>query len=331
MPTFSEIEKVGRTGDYSFDSGTEAYGQDARYEIGWFIQLKQDTNWDSLEPRRLLLDDRLPQYLAPYVNGDFTDPYSLLRSGRINRISANRLRIDVSYVYSKIPLGQPAFHEVFPADLFPGFSPPTTGPSGGTGDPSGDLTQLAPRWNYGYEVIDDIMFYDLNGTKVVNTAGDLFDPMPTKPTVIRTITTTRFETRWDEINWDDFCFVTNSEEWRGIPAGRCLMFPPTAGDYVHLGGVLFYPVTYTIKIKIKAPLDWTLRLDSYGFRELKDGKLVDIVLPTGKISKPWPLRGNGLAVPNPNTENPAQSQFFRYDEADFNDLDLILPPIWTPP
>lgn len=109
------------------------------------------------------------------------------------------------------------------------------------------------------------------------------------------------------------------------------MFPPTAGDYVHLGGVLFYPVTYTIKIKIKAPLDWTLRLDSYGFRELKDGKLVDIVLPTGKISKPWPLRGNGLAVPNPNTENPAQSQFFRYDEADFNDLDLILPPIWTPP
>jgi hypothetical protein len=36
-------------------------------------------------------------------------------------------------------------------------------------------------------------------------------------------------------------------------------------------------------------------------------------------------------VANPNTENPAQLQFFRYDEADFNDLDLILPPIWTPP
>ena len=333
MPTYTEIESVGRTGEYRFDSGTTPTQTDAQYEVGWYIQLADEVDFANTEPRRLLLDDRIPQYLDPYVNGTFTDPYSLLRSGNITRTDTNQRKIFFTLVYSKIPIGElQATQPNSPyGEVFPGATPPTNGPSGGGGDPSGDLTQLAPRFTYGYEVIDDLFQTDLDNNLVVNTASDPFEPLPTKPTLIRVLTTTRYEVGWDETKWDDYSFVTNLTAWRGNPNGACLMFPPTVGDYVLLGGVLFYPVTYTIKIKIKEPLNWLLSLDSYGFRELKGGKLVDIQFPASpKLTKPWPLDVDGLALTPAAIEGgaePARVTFRKYEEKEFDDLNLILPAI----
>lgn len=333
MPTFGEIKSVGRTGEYRFDSGQQAFGMDARYEVGWYIQLEDSVNMADIEPRQLLLDDRIPQYLAPYVNvaSGFVDPYSLLRYGNITTTDTNRKKIYFTLVYAKLPIDSSSATPNSPLqEVFPGAAYPTGGPSGGSGDASGDLTQLAPRFTYGSEVIDEVFRTDNDGNLVVNTASDLFETQPTRPTLIRVLRTTRYETEWDEDKWDRFAFVTNSTFWRGRIDGQCLMLPPEVGDYVLLGGTLFYPVTYTIKIKIHEPLTWFLDIDSYGFRELKGGKLTAISWPGqgGKVDRPWPLKIDGTALTPAEIDagdEPHRLSFRKYDAEEFEDLKLILP------
>lgn len=334
MPTFAEIKSVGRTGELRFDSGQQAFGMDARYEVGWYIQLEDAVSMADIEPRRLLLDDRIPQYLAPYENvaAGFYDPYSLLRYGNITTTDTNRKKIYFTLVYAKLPIDSASQTPNSPLqEIFPGSTNPTGGPSGGSGDATGDLTQLAPRFTYGYEVIDEIFREDKENNLVVNTASDLFETQPTKPALIRVLRTTRYETAWDEAKWDRFAFVTNITNWRGRLAGQCLMFPPEVGDYVFLGGTLFYPVTYTVKVKISTPLNWFLTIDSYGFRELKAGKLTAISWPGqgGKVDRPWPLDIDGAALTPAAIEGgaePHKIEFTKYDEDEFDDLALILPP-----
>jgi len=318
MPTFTEIEKCGPTGEYSFDPGQSLYGLDAAYDLGWYIQLKDMPSSLTIEPRIFLTDSRLPQYLDPYTYGATTDLAMRLWYGRVTRSAANRLRLEVSYKWSLRP-------PLTIGNVFPGSSPG----SGGGGNPGSDPTQLAPKFTYSWEQIDDIFDVDKKGNNVVNTAADVIEPLPTRPTPIRVLKTTRFEKVWDEEFWDSFNFKTNHFAWRGNPDQSCLCFPPEVGDYTFIGDTLFYPVTYTIKIKIQEPLNWDLHIDSYGFRELKtpSSPLTDIFTAGGKVTKPWPLDSAGKAI-DPTliaTTSPAKITFVKYDTIDFDKMKLVLP------
>lgn len=314
-----QIVACGPTGEYSYDPGQSPYLIDESYTLGWYIQLDEHDDLSlTIEPRLFLLDSRLPQYLDPYQYGDTIVPYLRLWYGTVTRSQANRLRLEVKYVWKKTP-------PYTMSNIFPGQS----NPGGKGGDPSGDLTQLAPKFTYEWEQIDDVFDVDKNGNNVVNTAADVIEPLPTRPTPIRVIKTTRFESKWDEVLWDKFNFKTNLFAWRGNPDQSCLSFPPTVGDYTYLNDTLFYPVTYTIKIKIQEPLHWDLSLDSYGFRELKtpSSPLTDIFTAGGKVSKPWPLDVNGKAI-DPTliaTTSPAKIKFRKYDMVDFDLMKLVLP------
>ena len=116
--------------------------------------------------------------------------------------------------------------------------------------------------------------------------------------------------------WGVGCY----ELWSALRATRA-----SVGNSVELESKI------TIKIKIKEPLNWLLSLDSYGFRELKGGKLVDIQFPASpKLTKPWPLDVDGLALTPAAIEGgaePARVTFRKYEEKEFDDLNLILPAI----
>lgn len=322
MPIFADIERVGPSGEYDFQSGTDPAGMDRSYTLEFFIHLYNSAPWSSVEPRQWLLDSRLPQYLDSY---SIYDPAALLRNGTIRRSKGNRLELLVNYTWSPAPLGQ----FVPWNQVLPGSASPTGGPSGGSGNPQNDPTQFAPRWQYTYETVEVPMVTDVAGTRVVNKAGDRFEPLPTRPLQIRVLTYTRYEEGWQESTWDTYGFKTNLTPWRGNIAESVLLFPPTVGDYVVVGGILFYPVTYVFKMKMESPRSWDLTLDNFGFRQLVAGKTIDIVVRGGKVQKPWPLRSTGAMVPETaiSTETPAQSTFIKFDKIEFADINIAMPPI----
>lgn len=332
MPiTIPEIEDIGRLGDWDFDFGSQGYGTDRSFEVQWYIQLKETADWYNLDPMYLVTDSRMPAILSPYQSpdGSYIDPYCLLRKYRIGRKNSSRLMIEVFLMYSAVPYGQGPAGNIPLAQAFPTATAPNHGPSGGSGDPAGDLTQLAPKFQYGYETIDDLFTTDESPALAIvqNTALDQFEPHPTRPTPIRTLTYTRWEASWDEDKWNRFCFVTNAFVWFDHPTGSSLSYPPTVGDYTVLGGHVFYPVTYLIKIKIRPPYDWVLRLDNYGFREYPSvgAKKVPIMIGGKVTTKPWPLDVNGKKYAENSTTDPLSLEFVKYPEEDFDDLELILP------
>lgn len=323
MPTFTDIEDVGKTGGYTFDAGKDPSGLEREYRVEYYIQLKPTAPWATVEPRQWLLDDRLPQYLSSYSPQDSA---ALLRGGSIRRDASNRLKLLVEYIFSPVPPSNAPFNQVLP-----GQSPPSNGPSGGSGNPSDDPTQYAPKWTRTYETIEVPMVKDWStpAKRVVNTAGDRFEPLPTRPMQIAILTYTRWEKGWQETTWDIQSFRVNKTLWFGNLPRTVLMMPPTVGEYKLVGNVLFYPVTRVFKRKVNEENStWDIVLDNYGFRELKNGKVVDIVLAAGRQGVLHPLRANGSAIPQNlvGTEAPAQSTFLRYQDYEFADMNIKMPP-----
>lgn len=159
---------------------------------------------------------------------------------------------------------------------------------------------------------------------ILNSAGDPFDPPPTRPASRTKITVGRNEDHYDGAQMQAWANVTNSDVWWGYAVGSVLSKPVRA-QRAYRNGRRYWRVSYTFLVS-DVPWLWQLSILDRGYRKKPavNGQLQPITLPGGRpLSEPALLDGNGnpLAVGSPA----AFLKFPVYPSAAFAPLNLTQP------
>lgn len=156
--------------------------------------------------------------------------------------------------------------------------------------------------DWGYEEFDEAYFTDHSETPlpVVNTAGEPFDPFPTRSAGVRVVTIEKNEASLNLSQMESLTKTVNSNtitiDGETIAAGKAFMAGITAVKQSR-GGNAFYRKRYTIRLKTD---DWDDRILNAGYQQLVDGERKDIVDAEGNpVTKPWPLDEDGTAKSSP--------------------------------
>lgn len=209
------------------------------------------------------------------------------------------------------------------------------------------------EWEWGSAQYEEAMERDVDGRLVANTAGDPFDPPPTRPKSYRTLTLTRNEISFDPVTTHLYENTVNSTTFLGFPPGYVLCksitsrilyeaaaryFSTTysfemgvprfaasvASPYAAVTDGIFNPYApgtlTTTNVDVLGP--WQLQILNTGYRELVGGVLVAIQENGQPVSKPALLDTDGtqLAVGG----DPVWLVFRKYPSVDFTPLSLVL-------
>lgn len=357
MALHRAIESVQRQTDEEMEAD-ETFVR--RRRVTYKVKLKQEENnyWGD-DPLKMTSDERLPQYGTAWVsfNGLDTDlGCRCLRAVAARRTDTTTLEFTYTYSTVQNPLSGnvPAIEGVG----LPG------GRQGGTGS-TDDPTQWQPNWTWDYEEIEVPMRVEVldeftakvwqqnSRHAVLNSANDIIDPLPTRPAVIDVLTYTRYERKWNPRYWRQFRYRVNRDRWRGCDRYTVLCLPPKVGQWVSTAGKAYFPVTYVLKFmtgpgdppvadRFKKPKPnqpvpedngpfptWHAYIDSYGYKQLVDGKLQPIQVEgeasATTIPRPLDFAGRHISQPDPTDEakRPARLMFGKFATADFNELNFV--------
>lgn len=186
-----------------------------------------------------------------------------------------------------------------------------------------DPTQDAMQIRVYTEQFQKPAVFDKNGNKIVNSAGDPFDPplmMDDSRRVISLVRNVAAYPSWvlsyqDAVNSDTFTV-------RGITyaAGVGKVQSVSISDGQIRNNVPFYTVEVLIHLQKNG---WILQPLDVGFRELGySGDLINILNPgdTERPSAPVPLDGSGHQLDNPSTTNNVLLSYSVYDTQPFSVL-----------
>lgn len=186
-----------------------------------------------------------------------------------------------------------------------------------------DPTQDAMQIRVYTEQFQKPAVFDKNGNKIVNSAGDPFDPplmMDDSRRVISLVRNVAAYPSWvlsyqDAVNSDTFTV-------RGITyaAGVGKVQSVSISDSQIRNNVPFYSVEVLIHLQKNG---WILQPLDVGFRELGyGGDLINILNPgdTERPSAPVPLDGTGNQLSNPSTTNNVLLSYSVYDTQPFSVL-----------
>lgn len=318
------------------------------------VVLKADA-WGLNEPDYYLSDLRLPALYSSYpalpypetdADGNLVAAfaaYDLDCRFYTVAVSTNATKsvITFEYQYQTVPAQPPgALPQQFRRDPSADNAPP------GSGDIQCSFAYSHDEVEYPYRT--DASF-DANSTvfpggspqaqRAVNTAGERYDPLPTRKYAITTLTVSRLEAKHRPTFWWGYNYVKNRYVWNGHLPGVVLSFPPSVAPWQQFGGGLVYPVTYTfrwlndanvpsgMKPVINKQTFWDDVILSYGLKEksgngLKDIKVGSMIAPS---RVPWPLNAAGKAIDPPDSADPASTTYLKYLYRDFTPLNIKLP------
>jgi hypothetical protein len=192
-------------------------------------------------------------------------------------------------------------------------------------DPTSD--EILVSWSS--EIYQEPVFEDVNGSAIMNSAGDYFiDPTPTREAahLIAKIRVNVDSVPAWVLSYQNA--VNNSAITIGglaIGAGLAKMQRLDIGERQRRGAYLFYEVSFEVHIHRDA---WRLTPLDAGFRYLVDGLPVQIKIDdTGAISTagdepttPIPLDGTGQVLTGPTPGTAVFADFQVYPELDFTAL-----------
>ena len=172
--------------------------------------------------------------------------------------------------------------------------------------------------SWGENRFDQVVFEDINGNPVVNSAGDYFDPPVTCDDSRPTLRIVRNEPTYIPqyaLTWKD---TTNLDTFYGFAPGTVKMSTPLGElDYNPICG-FYYIVTYQFEIN---PNGWAKQILDQGMRQIVSGSKTNILDDDGTpITAPIPLKGNGKKLVTGGT--PVALTFNVYQQSDFSQLNL---------
>jgi hypothetical protein len=149
------------------------------------------------------------------------------------------------------------------------------------------------EWTYGTNRFERVVDKDVNGTAVLNTAGQPFDP----PLVIDdsrpVIQATRNEATFSPAAAYAYKDVVNSAAWFGGAAKTWKCNAITARDAWHGTAGKYYVVDYEFEYN---PNTWQKTILNHGLFEKVSGALKPILADGIPVSQPVPLASNGTKI-----------------------------------
>jgi hypothetical protein len=192
--------------------------------------------------------------------------------------------------------------------------------------PGGPLAQ-PPRWSLTPYPVEEPAYVDFDGQPILNSAGDPFNPPLTYERLKYTFTVTRNEASPDLGTILALSNKVNAADWLIFAAqtAKTLPIEVPAAEFDNETSTLFYPMKYSWDID---PNTWKVKVLNQGFRELKSGKLVQVMGDDGEpVNDPVLLDEDGLKLDYPVDDTSIVFKEFQLLEtADFTafDLDTIL-------
>jgi hypothetical protein len=164
-----------------------------------------------------------------------------------------------------------------------------------TGDPTNQ--PLRPRFTS--TNTPQIVYEDVDGNPVVNSAGDYFDPPIERDFPRWTLTVVRNEASPTMATIGPYANRINEAAWNGFPPKTVKLSPIQlpAPEFSQFTGNLYYPIEYVFEINFDG---WTKNVLNQGYRELSStGKLIPILVGGTPASSPVMLDRNGHALITP--------------------------------
>lgn len=326
MPSYY-AKKISRNPEESFEFGE---GLDRSYTESYEVILDMDTSSSfdvsGLQLYEMLLitppsgADNLPRYGDRWISKDGTrvDNLAVMRrvSGRRDRTDKAKFTFNFTYT----PRGRSDTPNTDKRDI-----------AGGTDS----LDNLFPEWTLTTEdrMETPVDGKDLDGKKVVNAAGDPYEPGPEFNYPLIVLNYSRFESSFNGSTASDL--ITSVETYKYCTNSDTFLLTGDAGKWLMAEYVLRPAMVgpqrvikrdMTIKYN---PRGWKERLLNVGLCEVKNAALTQIeegwglvadwsktnkkaiTTPTSvqPITKPWPLDLAGRAITTPNATNLIFNEF----------------------
>jgi hypothetical protein len=187
-------------------------------------------------------------------------------------------------------------------------------------------------YNWSQQSSEHIVDRTLDSTPVdiKNSAGRPFDPAITATRYEAVLQAVRNETEFDATTPLKYVGAVNSDTFKGASPGFCMCVGISASQQIYTSGVgaqtTYWQVTYNFAFRNQYSYQ-PIVLDA-GLSQISrsSGKLVNILDGQGReVSSPWPLDGEGHALPVEDDDTPADFHFFQfkiYPAVAFGDLGL---------
>lgn len=159
--------------------------------------------------------------------------------------------------------------------------------------------------------------YDADGTAIVNSAGDPYDPPVIREDDRPVLTIVRNELEFDPDLSDLYRGSTNSATFFGRAAGTVKMLPIRAqrlwSANLQLNNGFYWRVTYTFHINKDG---WKKKLLDQGYQEVVSGNRKKILVDGLPVSSPQLLNGSGAKLAVGGT--PVYKEFTVHKPRDFS-------------
>ena len=206
----------------------------------------------------------------------------------------------------------------------------TTKQSGTTGTKDGeDNNPSNVSISFGSKSIEWYQPFDINGKAFINSAGDVYDPVPSIPLDLVTININRRENTFDPDNITEFKNTVNENAiviaGVDIIQGYGRLTEYNATRKVDSEGIFYYDVSYQVTVADPAFMPgWEVHLVDQGKFELIDGKSTEIRLAGDKspVTRDIPLNGKGRVLPEADRDQLEINEFEVFLEANWANLNL---------
>lgn len=278
----------------------------------------------------------LPQYGDPWISRDGLkyDALAVMRSFTGRRDHNDKAKFSFTFTYSTKGNQQTP------------TQPTQRTHGGGTDDPM----NLFPVWSLSSEDRMVPLEADLDGRRVVNSAGDPYDPLPEFNDKIIVLNYSRYEISYDGLTEEDlfndlvlYKYATNSDVFLQIGDENKWLIADYKLTPELLGNRRIIKRDIVFKYSTRG---WKDRILDAGLYEVIDDALTryDPAEPTGwtpgwavtnkkpilhpitqqPVTKPWPLDGQGRALTDLGTDNLVYREYRNKTTTPFAPLDIQL-------
>ncbi|WP_165073323.1 hypothetical protein [Paludisphaera rhizosphaerae] len=179
---------------------------------------------------------------------------------------------------------------------------------------------------------EEAVMHDKDGTPILNTAGDPYDPGLSRPKSLLIFEIGRVEREFDYSRITDIKDHLNDAAWMGFPARSvmCLDIQPERVWSSDANGWT-WPTVYKFAYREDLTVDdggddvvlypgWTAKVLNQGLRQKVSGERKQIFIDNAPVSAPVLLKDDGtVAAP---TDDPVYKYYDYLPEADFSVLDF---------
>jgi len=171
-------------------------------------------------------------------------------------------------------------------------------------EPTGSPLDQPPEIEWSFDVFDQQIDTDVNGNPITNSSMESFDPAPVIQVADLVLRVTRNRASYDPLLAVSYFNAVNSDYFLGFEPGtaKCLNW---SGKSARMGNLFYWVVNYQINFRYgwwneatQEYAKWRLRFRDEGFSQWNSttGKYELILMGGEKISEPWPLNGQGVAL-----------------------------------